>query len=91
MNDPLEILQSIVDEVKALRITIETNKVFMQNITIRLALWQLDHGAIDDYANNDARWDKLLSLAEAGTLRVAHDCTVILDNSVLSPEVLRDA
>lgn len=90
MTDPIESLQAIVNEVKMLRDRVEGNKALMQNIAIRLALHQLDHGAIK-HASDDQRWGDLLLLAESGTLRVAHDCTVILGNRELSTETLGEA
>lgn len=85
-TDILEILETSANEIRGLRRTVESQKLFIHNITIRLAINQLRHGTLD-YQNSDVDWDLLLPLLEDGRLVVSSSGEAILDMKILSPSL----
>ena len=83
--DILEILETSANEIRGLRQSVESQKLFIHNITIRLAINQLRHGVLD-YHDSDEEWDLLLPLLENGRLLVSSSGEAIFDMRILSRE-----
>lgn len=86
--DILQILERSVSEIKMLRLTAESQKGFIENITVRLAVHQIRHGTID-YEKCDAEtWGKILRLIQTGKLCVASAGDCYLRMRLLTKEAL---
>ena len=91
-TDPLSVLQSVVGEILKLREDSISNRLFFQNLSIRLGLVQIKHGPLTGlFDNNDVRWEKLSRLASDNRLSVCSDGTVLLDHQILTDEILTEA
>lgn len=91
MNEPIDLLQILegaAAEIRTLRQRVESNKLMLDNITLRLALKQLCNGPVT-YDNNSGLWHPLLLLLNQGRLSISSSAEIFLDAKLLTPELLK--
>lgn len=88
-SDPIDALQAIVDEVRRLRDDANRYRTYIENITMRVAVWQLDHGPLPtEAATRNPHWDVIRTMVESGEVRLDHVVTALRGYKVLSKENL---
>ncbi len=90
-QSPESALQSVLDELRRLRLEIMTNKSMLGGLAIRIGISQMRGREISTTDQKDGEWDKLLALWEAGRLAIDNTGEVHVDCKRLTEELLNQA
>ena len=87
-HEILDGLKSLIAAVDRDRDTIEQARTHMDNLTLRLALYQLGNGVIEIPKVSGERWQRVSHLVQCGQIRLCHDGSVVHGNQILTEETL---